>query len=399
MCSSRCVVISLAPFVAAAVLVTGGCSEPLEFAEWTIPVAEGTEVIGYPAVPLNERDDARVALTEDVVIRSRGDDERYLLYRPRDLDIGAGGEMYVLDAGNSRVLVYDRNGEHLRTLGRRGQGPGELLRPTAAAIVGDRYVVNDGGTRLLVWSTTGEYLEEHIIEARLSVPRPFVGLSDAPELLATFTRGGGGDVRRASAEGRLRYALARVPIDGGEPRILFDLPAKLIVLSSDSTPLEVSEARMFAAAPDGISYFTEGDQYQILSLDGEGAARWALRVAWERQPYSEEEIAYHLANARKDNPGLTRADVEIAEAPPTLSHMQVDGHGHLYVFLRTFRTAEDAAEELPVDVYDAGGNRLFAGTVPEIFWRAVSGDFVYAFVYDRQADEQTIVRFRLDEPF
>jgi hypothetical protein len=241
--------------------------------------------------------------------------------------------------------------------------------------------------------------KSNTIETRLSVPRPFVGLRDAPEILTTFTHGGGEDVRRAAAEGHLRYALARVPIDGGEPRILFDVPGKLIIMSSDSTPLEVSEARSFAAAPDGTSYFTEGDHYQILSLDGDGAARWALRVAWTRRPYSEEEIAHHLANARQDNPTLTRADLEIAEAPPTLSHMQVDDHGHLYVFPRTFRTADNAAEDLPVDVYDDDGNLLFAGTLPSPYWRAVSGDFVYAFVFDREAEEHTIVRYRLDEPF
>jgi len=382
-----------APFLAV------GCSQPLEFADWTIPVPEGTEVIGYPAVPFDERGDALVALREDLVIRSRGDDERYMLYRPRDLDIGPDGTMYVLDAGNSHVLVYDRNGEHLRTLGRSGQGPGELTRPTAAAIVGDRYVVNDGGTRLLVWSTSGEYVGEHTVERRLTASVPFVGLRDAPEILTTFMYGGGDDVRRASAEGRLRSALARVPIGGGEPRILFEVPTTLTLLRSDFTPLEISTARIFAAAPDGTSYFTEGDHYQILSLDGTGAARWALRVAWRRQAYSEEEIAYHLANAREDNPSLARADLEIAEAPPTLTGMQVDGHGHLYVFPRVFRPAEAPPEALPVDVYDRTGNRLLAGTVANAYWSAVSGDFVYAFVFDQETDEQTIVRFRLDEPF
>lgn len=36
------------------------------------------------------------------------------------------GVLYVLDSGNHRVVVFDREGRHVRTMGRRGGGPGEL---------------------------------------------------------------------------------------------------------------------------------------------------------------------------------------------------------------------------------------------------------------------------------
>ncbi len=47
-----------------------------------------------------------------------------------DLEIGADGSVFVLDGLKAVVQVFDRDGTHLRTIGRRGRGPGELEGPT-----------------------------------------------------------------------------------------------------------------------------------------------------------------------------------------------------------------------------------------------------------------------------
>lgn len=51
-------------------VATLACSEPLEFADWTIPVPEGTRIVEYPGVPEEERV-ARIELVEDLVVRLR----------------------------------------------------------------------------------------------------------------------------------------------------------------------------------------------------------------------------------------------------------------------------------------------------------------------------------------
>lgn len=43
------------------------------------------------------------------------------------------GRIYVLDESAHRVVVFDAQGEHVRTLGREGGGPGELEMPVAVA--------------------------------------------------------------------------------------------------------------------------------------------------------------------------------------------------------------------------------------------------------------------------
>ena len=66
-----------------------------------------------------------------------------------------GGELYVCDAHNHRIVVYDLStGSFVRSLGRRGSQPGELQSPFGLLAVGDRLVVTDA-TRVQVLQPDG----------------------------------------------------------------------------------------------------------------------------------------------------------------------------------------------------------------------------------------------------
>ncbi|HEX9700222.1 MAG TPA: 6-bladed beta-propeller, partial [Acidobacteriota bacterium] len=132
-----------APAIALAmVLSVTACSDPLEFPAWTVPPPEGTPLREYAGVPLGERGE-HIELIEDLVIGERGDDGNYRLYDAAGPVVDSEGNFYVLDAGNYRAQVFDASGEYVRTLGRQGQGPGELTQPRAVVIAGDRIVVLD----------------------------------------------------------------------------------------------------------------------------------------------------------------------------------------------------------------------------------------------------------------
>lgn len=64
----------------------------------------------------------------------------------RSVSSDADGNIYVLDAGNSRVLVFDAAGSLVRELGQRGGGPGELEQ------VGAIMVSQEGGVSVFDWS-------------------------------------------------------------------------------------------------------------------------------------------------------------------------------------------------------------------------------------------------------
>src|SRR4028119_1617555 len=53
--------------------------------------------------------------------------ESELLYTVPKVVEDAQGRFYVLNAGNRNVLAFDSSGKYLRTIGKPGTGPGELL--------------------------------------------------------------------------------------------------------------------------------------------------------------------------------------------------------------------------------------------------------------------------------
>jgi hypothetical protein len=63
-----------------------------------------------------------------------GDSSGGFTFFRRSVGADGQGNIYVLDRGNHRVVVFDSKGAHVRTLGREGNGPGELGLPVAFTV-------------------------------------------------------------------------------------------------------------------------------------------------------------------------------------------------------------------------------------------------------------------------
>ncbi|MCC6546108.1 SMP-30/gluconolactonase/LRE family protein [Candidatus Sumerlaeota bacterium] len=68
--------------------------------------------------------------------------------------------LYVIDAGNNRVVVYDRDGKELKRFGRDGNGPGEMIYPLDMAMApdGSLYVMEYGNCRVSRFTQDGKFL-------------------------------------------------------------------------------------------------------------------------------------------------------------------------------------------------------------------------------------------------
>jgi sugar lactone lactonase YvrE len=80
--------------------------------------------------------------------------EPYTLNRPTDVAWDAAGDVFVSDGyGNSRVVKYDKNGKFIKSVGSRGNKPGELNLPhtMAADAAGNIYVGDRSNSRVQVF--------------------------------------------------------------------------------------------------------------------------------------------------------------------------------------------------------------------------------------------------------
>lgn len=75
-------------------------------------------------------------VTPALVIGTADGNADYTFGRVADAAPGPDGSIYVLDQLAQQVRVFDREGTYLRSLGRAGQGPGELSRFATDVLVG-----------------------------------------------------------------------------------------------------------------------------------------------------------------------------------------------------------------------------------------------------------------------
>jgi hypothetical protein len=62
------------------------------------------------------------------------EDENLAFHIPSDIAKDDQGNIYILDAGNHRIQKFDADGNYIKTIGNRGQGPGEFYLPLSLDI-------------------------------------------------------------------------------------------------------------------------------------------------------------------------------------------------------------------------------------------------------------------------
>ncbi len=97
----------------------------------------------------------RLAVRE---VEVKADDAAPFLSRPVAV-VCDERSIYVLDSADADIKIYSRAGAYQRTIGRKGQGPGEFRLPNDLDVFGGRlYVADSANRRLQVLDTDGKYM-------------------------------------------------------------------------------------------------------------------------------------------------------------------------------------------------------------------------------------------------
>jgi hypothetical protein len=293
---------------------------------------------------------------------------------------------------------------YLQTLGRQGQGPGELSQPFGIGLAGDHIVVHDYSSgKFVIWSVVGEHLGDPIfVEGR--GPSGLVGLASGTLVGRALTM----DETEGEGDFTLHYHLAIFSQEAVKIRELQEfprfepvairraMPGGGVLTLSTSAPTPGVE---YAATHNGDIYSTFRAEYQVHALDETGAMRWALRLPWERTQFTQKDIDELLGSLQESIADADVSEIEWPEQYPAIDELQVDGRGRLYVFPHFDPDDEPSdGQELPVDIYSREGGHLFSGWIPRISWRSARDDFIYSTRSDDETGEVRIIRYRLVWP-
>jgi hypothetical protein len=93
----------------------------------TIEERDGIRIIRNPQEPVYGAD--AISLVEELAIRYEEGKEERIFTSINDIAVDKDGNIYLLDIRQGQIRAFDKNGGYLRSIGRKGQGPGEFQFP------------------------------------------------------------------------------------------------------------------------------------------------------------------------------------------------------------------------------------------------------------------------------
>jgi hypothetical protein len=122
-------------------------------------VKEGeVTVVRNPKEPLYKT--PVLELKEDLSLGGPEAQGDYAFGQIRTFIVDDAGSIYVLDTQSDHIKVFDRSGKYVRTIGRKGQGPGELENPMTLSFnrTAGELAVHQSSRRISYFKTDGTFL-------------------------------------------------------------------------------------------------------------------------------------------------------------------------------------------------------------------------------------------------
>jgi len=89
-----------------------------------------------------------------------GEDPTPAFYKNTDVKFDNNGKIYTADGGNNRIVVLNADGNLIKSVGRKGQGPGEFNNPMSILINSNNIFINDlGNGRVQIFDMDFNYLD------------------------------------------------------------------------------------------------------------------------------------------------------------------------------------------------------------------------------------------------
>ena len=130
--------------------------------EWKgeIKIIDGIPHVINPTKPLNPK--LSISFEKQLELGGDLDTEEYLFEQLIDADVDESGNIYLLDFTGCNVLLFDKTGKFLRTVGRKGQGPGEFTYPMSVSVIAPDtfFVAQSNPNRFTFFTFQGKHIKD-----------------------------------------------------------------------------------------------------------------------------------------------------------------------------------------------------------------------------------------------
>ncbi len=317
------------------------------------------EIVRNPVTPLSPR--ATIRFLDELKFEGGGDIQRGWS-SVHALDADAAGNIFVLDGRENRIQVFDASGRYVKTIGRKGQGPGEFQAPERLLISPQGEIFVWDSARISVFSADGRYLRAF----------PSSILNEIEHCVI-------------DDEGRMfgiRCLIMRKPytrellrLDPGfKPLKTFETYVIPVGDEQSFDPFRPMNMRI-GMSREGLVVAATQDRYELRYYDADGQLRRIVRKDQERIPVTKRDLDALL----KGSPPGFASQLRPSKYYPAWKQFFFDGKGFCYV--ATFARSTDGDRPL-YDVFDAAGRYRAQIPIPADAVMKIKGDRLYALDFD-----------------
>lgn len=313
--------------------------------EWkgTIEEVDGVAIVKNPKEPLYGED--VLEFSEELSIGVAEGEEEYMFQMVSDIEADEQGHIYVVERRLALIRVFDEKGEYSRTIGTRGQGPGEMQMPIYVQVIDqDEIAVHDYlGQRLSYFSMDGAFLRQ---TSTASTRSPFIPIRIGPQ----------GNLATIAAFGP--------PPVGGKQLRYFNANLELISMIAKEErdmrkTFDIGKPTWFCdVSSSGRIFWGDSKEYVINILNNDCTLIRRITKAYELLGITAEDEEYYRERyASALERGLK---IEFRGHYPAFGDINVDEEERLFV--RTFKKVEGRDNRYYHDVFDTEGK--YVATVP-----------------------------------
>lgn len=298
---------------------------------------DGVQVVFNPKNPVPPKGTpTKLTLEEDLSIGEVEGKEEYMFSRIWYVAVDNEENIYVMDQGETHIKVFDKNGIYLRTIGKKGDGPGELQYPNEIFITNrNQLVVEDFIRSLNIYSLDGKFIK-YLSTAKLF---PVGILVDSRGYILALT-----NINEPGKRGKeirlfdpnLNYLKTLFTIPEPDPQIYNPFRAHL----------------HWTLAKDDHVIIGYSEDYELQIFNSEGKLIKKIKKEHIPVKITQEDIEEWKKRTKRIPPGRK---LIVPEHHPAFQFLSADDEGR--IFVQTYEKTKDG-DGYYYDVFDSEGKYI-----------------------------------------
>jgi len=328
------------------------------------------------------------------VANSTADSFEEAIGSPRDIAADSEANIFLLDSKKTQIIRYNPELKYINSIGRIGQGPGELYYPMSMSFDSqNRLYVTDVMQRINIFETQGGYISTLKLD---EIAYFLYAGGKAGQISIGYRKLINKESGNDEGDKDIYFSLADFGVKENSVSDFYSKEQFVAarIQKGDKFLLVLPTYVLMTGIQDDL-YVCAADKYEILVYDASRKLKRKIIKDYNPIPVSAKDlkIALDMMNTPEKKKGLRK----IARFHPVMKSIALDEEGKLWVeMFKPFEIYKNSYEA-DYDVFSKEGKYLFSTTIPEKVVRKLlfANGFLYC-VVENPDGEYLIKKFKMN---